>query len=294
MVLLTMVLTKYALIESFIANSYLSNLEFTFLVLSVLLITAGGYIINDIYDVEADKINKPHKLFIGKTINKKKAWKSYHLLTFWGLIISYLLSENLNLLLSNFLFLGCFLGLLFYAFFLKKKLILGNLLISIFVSLTIYIVYWYGYKFLDFIEPVPKEQGNSLLFFQVWIKIILYTSFAFLTTLIREIIKDIEDINGDLKIKAKTLPILIGRKRASHVAFFFGCILLLFLLMVLQNLKQEILFLSYGIIFILLPLLYFLYLLWKAEKKKDFSKLSNLMKVIMLFGILSMVLFTIN
>ncbi|WP_439127783.1 geranylgeranylglycerol-phosphate geranylgeranyltransferase [Polaribacter sp.] len=294
MVLLTMVLTKYALIESFIVNSYLSNLEFTFLVLSVLLITAGGYIINDIYDVEADIINKPHKLFIGKTITRKKAWKSYYLLTFWGLIISYLLSENLNLLLSNFLFLGCVLGLLFYAFFLKKKLILGNLLISIFVSLTIYIVYWYGCKFLDFIEPIPEEQGNSLLFFQVWIKIILYTTFAFLTTLIREIIKDIEDINGDLKIKAKTLPILIGRKRASHVAFFFGCILLVFLLMVLQTIKQELLFLSYGILFILLPLLYFLYLLWKAEKKKDFSYLSSLMKLIMFLGVLSMLLFKID
>ena len=87
------------------------------------------------------------------------------------------------------------------------------------------------------------------------------------------------------------MPIIIGRKRASKVAFFFTCILLVFLFIVLQFLKNDYLFLGYGIIFILLPLLYFMYKLWSAETKKDFSKLSSLMKVIMFLGILSMLLF---
>ena len=120
---------------------------------------------------------------------------------------------------------------------------------------------------------------------------IIYISFSVLTNVIREIIKDIEDINGDLKIKAKTLPIVLGRKRASKVAFFFSAVLLVVLLVVLQSLKEEYLLLFYGLIFILLPLLYFMYKLWISKTKKDFSKLSNLMKLIMLFGILSMILF---
>lgn len=291
MVLLTMVLTKYALLNSFLTNSYLSNLDFILLVLSVLLITSGGYIINDIYDIKADIINKPNKLFIDETISKNKAWKSYFILTFIGLFFGGYLSISYSLTYFSTIFLITILGLFLYSKYLKKHLIIGNFIISLFVALVIYIVYLFDFKFLEFWKLTAKESTNSVLFLQLWVVVILYASFAFLTTLIREIIKDIEDVDGDLKLKATTLPIVIGRKRASHVAFFLSCTLLLFLLFILQTLLKETIFLIYGIFFILFPLLYFMYVLWFAEKKKDFSKLSSLMKMIMFLGILSMLLF---
>ncbi|MFK8060982.1 MAG: geranylgeranylglycerol-phosphate geranylgeranyltransferase [Polaribacter sp.] len=291
MVLLTMVLTKYALIHSFITNSYLSNLDFSILALSILLITAGGYIINDIYDVEADKINKTNKVFIDVFISKKNAWISYFLMTFIGLCLGVYLSFIKYFNFYSLYFIITIITLFLYSKYLKNKLFLGNFLVAFLCALVIYLIYIFDYWVdeKDFFEFVEIDRIPDIQFVKVFI--IFYIIFSFFISLIREIIKDIEDINGDLKIKAKTLPIVIGRKRASKVAFFFSAILLVFLLIILQSLKNEVVFLIYGIIFILLPLLYFLYKLWIAESKKDFSYLSNLMKFIMLFGILSMLLF---
>ena len=292
MVLLTMVLTKYALIESFLKETYLSNLDFTILALSVVLITAGGYIINDIYDIETDKINKPNKVFINVTISKKNAWRNYFLLTFLGLILGVYLSFINEKLILSFIFIGTVLSLFFYSKYLKKNILIGNLLVSVLVGLSIFILILF--EIHNHSENPKVNVANVFkILFPFWL-VIGYSFFAILTTFIREIIKDIEDIDGDLKLKAKTLPIVIGRKRASKVSFLFSCILLVFLLMVLQFIQNNYIFLGYGIGFLLLPLGSFLYKLWFAKSKKDFSKLSNLMKVIMLFGILSMLLFTIN
>lgn len=283
MVLLTMVLTKYALITSFTKEANLSSLEFLILSISVISITAGGYIINDLFDITADKINKPNKIFIEKSISKKKAKNSYLILTFVGLILGvYLSIINLNntTLLLYFITVT---SLYFYSKYLKKTVLLGNLMISILIVLPIFMVVSLNNSSItDFINDSYMELNNIIF---------LYLIFAFFTTLIREIIKDIEDVDGDVKIKAKTLPILFGRNRATKVAFFFSGILLIFLLLILQYLKTDMLFLVYGIVFILLPLLYFMYKLWVSESKKNYSKLSNLMKVIMFFGILSMLLF---
>lgn len=294
MVLLTMVLTKYALIHSFITNSYLSNLEFSILTLSVLLITSGGYIINDIYDVEADKLNKPNKVFIDKTIPKKSAWKSYIILTLLGLILGIFVSFDSNHKTLSFIFIFTTFSLFLYSKYLKKLPLVGNFIISLFIWLIIILVASFEYKQIynghKYISALNLNKINS---FNIDNVVWVYAFFSFLTTFIREIIKDIEDINGDLKMKANTLSILIGRKRASKVAFFFSAILLVFLLIILQFLASEPLFLGYGIIFILLPLLYFICKLWFSKSKKTYTELSNQMKVIMLFGILSMLLFTI-
>ena len=309
MVLLTMVLTKYALIDSiFFSNisfkSYtlihttylgitLTHYQFLKFTFSILFITAGGYIINDIYDTEADKLNKPNKVFIYKTISIKSAWILYYLITIVGFFLGAHLSFTTEKNEFSFIFLGTILMLFLYSKYLKKTFLIGNLLVSVLSGLVIFITVLFN-------EP---QTHNSILIevisnfgtgIHLLIIAVIYIAFSVLTTFIREIIKDIEDIDGDLKIKAKTLPILFGRKRASKVAFFFSAVLLVFLLIVLQFLKNEILFLGYGIVFILLPLLYFMYKLWFSESKKDFSLLSNLMKIIMLFGILSMLLFTIK
>jgi 4-hydroxybenzoate polyprenyltransferase len=104
MVLLTMVLTKYALIHSFIEKSNLSNLEFCLLSLSVLLITAGGYIINDVFDIEADRINKPKKVFIDVSISKKKAFYIYLILSFTGLFTGIYISFSKGFQINSLIF----------------------------------------------------------------------------------------------------------------------------------------------------------------------------------------------
>ena len=292
MVLLTMVLTKYALIQSYIYLSYLSNLEFITLVLSVVLITAGGYIINDIFDIEADKINKPNKVFIESTISLKNAWISYFFLTFFGLILGICLSFLKEFPNYSFVFLGTVFGLFLYSKFLKRLPLIGNLVVSFFIGLTIYIVYIFDFKYIPDSYLSFDQLTNSVFHFQVWVNLIIYVFFAFIINLVREIIKDIEDINGDNTLKIKTLPILFGRKRAKNIAVFISLILLISLIQISKNhIYNFPLLLGYCFIAILAPLSYFIYRLWIAKTKKHYSFLSNLMKVIMFFGILSMLLF---
>ena len=285
MVLLTMIFTNYVLIDSIVTDYFLTNLQFYILSTSVVFITMGGYIINDIFDIDTDAINKPHKVIIGRYISLKRAKYLYTIISLIGLFLGLYVSITNNMARLFWIYLFCILSLFLYSSYFKRKLLLGNIIISILCSLTIILTYLFHSK------QIIKDSNDEILLYNL---IAGYSFFAFLTTFIRELIKDIEDIDGDLIIKAKTLPILVGRKRASRITFFFSCILLVYLLFVLQYFKYESMFLVYGIIFILFPLTYFMYKLWFSQYKKDFSKLSSLIKIIMLFGIFSMILFKIK
>ena len=285
MVLLTMIFTKYVLIDSIVTHYFLTNLQFCILSTSVVFITMGGYIINDFFDIDTDVINKPHKVIIGRYISLKSAKYLYTVISLIGLFLGLYVSITSNMPHLFWIYLFCILSLFLYSSYFKTKFLLGNMTISILCSLTIILTYLFNSK------QVIKDTYDEILLYNL---IVGYSFFAFLTTFIRELIKDIEDVDGDLVIKAKTLPILVGRKRASRITFFFSCILLVYLLFVLQSFKYQAMFLVYGIIFILFPLVYFMYKLWFSEHKKDFSKLSSVIKIIMLFGIFSMILFKIK
>ena len=284
MVLLTMILTKYALINSFISDPSLTSIDFIILSLSILFITAGGYIINDLFDIEADTINKPLKVYISKSISKKNAWVIYLLSSTLGVILGIYLSVIKNSDFLSFYFIGTTLLLFLYSVLLKKLVFIGNLCISLLVALPIYLLYKFDSNNITI--------SNILQYFFLSIAIFYYMFFAFLTTMIREIIKDIEDINGDYMVKLKTLPILIGKTRARNISIFLSIVLLLFLFLVSSNY-----FISnkyfLGIIMLMLStvVVYFIFKSWTATTKKQFQYLSNLMKLIMFIGILSMTLF---
>ena len=292
MVLLTMVLTKYALIHSFIEKSNVSNLEFSLLTLSVLLIAAGGYIINDIFDVEADKINKPRNVYIGVTIGKKKASYAYLFLSLTGLIIGIYISFSKDFQINSLIFIFTSLGLILYSKNLKKIALIGNLIVSIFISLVILLVY----LFERGSEKPSSIWGAIDSIFSSITLLYFFGFFSFLITLIREIIKDIEDIDGDKIIEMKTLPIILGRKRSKSIALVLVCILILLIIIWSIDLVQlnSVYLLKYITILITLPLCYFFHQLWFAKTKKEYAALSTLLKSIMLFGILSMLLFTIQ
>tara|TARA_B110000208_G_scaffold119986_1_gene146645 strand:- start:1109 stop:1972 length:864 start_codon:yes stop_codon:yes gene_type:complete len=284
MVLLTMILTKYALINSFISDPSLTSIDFIILSLSILCITAGGYIINDLFDIEADTINKPLKVYISKSISKKNAWVIYLLSSTLGVILGIYLSVIKNSDFLSFYFIGTTLLLFLYSVLLKKLVFIGNLCISLLVALPIYLLYKFDSNNITI--------SNILQYFFLSKAIFYYMFFAFLTTMIREIIKDIEDINGDYIVKLKTLPILIGKTRARNISIFLSIVLLLFLFLVSSNY-----FISnkyfLGIIMLMLStvVVYFIFKSWTATTKKQFQYLSNLMKLIMFIGILSMALF---
>ena len=284
MVLLTMILTKYALINSFISNPSLTSIDFIILSLSILFITAGGYIINDLYDIEADTINKPLKVYISKSISKKNAWVIYFLSSTLGVTLGIYLSIIKNIDFLSFYFIGTTLLLFLYSLLLKKLVFIGNLCISLLVALPIYLLYKFDSNNITI--------SNILQYFLLSIVIFYYMFFAFLTTMIREIIKDIEDINGDYLVKLKTLPILIGKTRSRNISIFLSLVLLLFLFLVSSNyFISKKYFLGTIMLMISIILVHFIFKSWNASTKKQFHYLSNLMKLIMFIGILSMTLF---
>jgi 4-hydroxybenzoate polyprenyltransferase len=287
MVLLTIVLTKYAIINSF--TSAVSDFQFILLAISILCITASGYIINDIFDVAADKINKPEKVFIGKTISKKSGLLMYFALTILGLILgiytSYI-SGNLN---YSIFFISTIALLYWYSKSLKKIAIVGNVVISFLTAFTLFIVLIFEIKNTNSSSSFAEAILNIFTSISVTIPVLIYILFAFFMTLIREIIKDIEDMNGDYALKMKTLPIIIGVNRTKKVVLAISSFVFLFIAIIL---KEELVHLPllfwYAIVFILSPFAWFLYKLFNAKTTKEFHLLSNLIKLIMFFGILSM------
>lgn len=294
MVVLTMCLIRYALLPYFTENSFLSTIWFIYLLLGVVCVTAGGYIVNDIYDIKADKINKPKKTYVGNSISIRRAAYYYILLSTLGIGFGTYLSIKVGRIELSLFFIATTILLYLYTRFLKRMILLGNVLISALVSLPIFIVYIY--------ETIHVPEYNS--FFEMlagifsaismYLIILYYMFFSFLGTLIRELIKDIEDVNGDHHMKMRTLPIVFGMKRTRNVAIIFSIIFIISLVVISKAFIQDShLFVLgiYNFVFLILPLLYFIYALWNAKLRKQFSFLSSYMKWIMVVGILSILIF---
>lgn len=286
MVLLTMVLTKYAIINSF---TTLFDFQFTLLIVSILCITASGYIINDIFDVKADVINKPAKVFIGKSISKKNAQFVYLILIILGFLFGVYASYLKGDFSYSIFFIGTIILLFWYSKTLKKIAFIGNIVVSFLTNLTLLIVFVFELESVNSAATIFEAIVNFFRLIPTAIALLCYIIFAFSITLIREIIKDIEDIKGDYSLKMKTLPILIGINRTKNVALVISAFVFLFLVFILKvELIHFPLLFWYAILFIILPFTWFFYKLNSAKTIMNFSKLSRLLKLIMCFGILSM------
>jgi len=287
MVFLSMFLTKYFLIESFISTPLLSDIDFIILTISILLITMGGYLINDIYDIESDKINKPDKVYITTIISIKNGQFLYFLTSITGLILGLYLSVNKNLNHLSGYFIVTVIILFVYTKILKKLPLIGNVIVALLVSLPIFLVYEFDHSMISIKDIYDNLFLSIIIFF--------YLLFAFLTTLIREIIKDLQDIKGDNKLKLKTLPIMIGKKRTINFLIFLSFLLQLLLLLVLiDSFKNDQYLILFFLITLSLLVAYLIYKLRVPFKNNQYQLLSSLMKTIMLVGVLSMTVFKFN
>jgi len=289
MVLLTLVLTKYAIINTFTSTS--TDFQFILVAIAILCITASGYIINDIYDVDTDKINKPTSVFIGNTISKKNGIRAYFILTCVGLILGIYTSYSKGNISYSIFFIGTIILLYWYSKSLKRIAIIGNIVISFLTALSLFIVFIFEVKNTYSFSTLSEAIASFFTSISVTVSIFIYILFAFFMTLIREIIKDVEDINGDYSLKMKTLPIIIGIQRTKKVLLVLSSFVFLFILILLKEELVHIpLLFWYTLLFIISPFIWFLYKLLNSKTSKDFHLLSNLIKFIMFFGILSMLL----
>ncbi len=285
MIILIQYLIKYALLEPFGVSTALDAFGFITLTLSTILIAAAGNIINDIYDVETDTINKPNHIIVGKHISEKMAYNLFIIFNILGVGLGYYVSYLVGKSAFFALFVIISALLYIYATYLKRTLLIGNIVISILVALSIIIV-----GFFDLLPNVTAQnQSTQLTFFKI---VMDYAYFAFIINLIREIAKDIEDIDGDHKVGMNTLPVAIGRDRTNKILFALSLIPLLTIIFYITNsIYKNQIAVIYFLVFIVGPLIYLCIKIFNAKTKKNYSYISNILKLIMLSGMLSLLLY---
>lgn len=285
LLVLVQLLIKYALLESFQIATTLNGFGILILILATLCLAAAGNIINDIYDVETDLVNKPQRVVVGKTLSEKTAYNLFFAFNIIGVLLGFYISHLVNKsgLFSIFVIISA--ALYIYASYLKQIPVIGNLVISALVAFSLVIV---GiFDLLPAINPSNKE--TQVTFFKI---ILDYASFAFIINLIREMVKDLEDIDGDYKAKINTLPIIIGRSRANKIVFALTLVTIFAVIFYISTyLYKQIIAVIYFLILVVAPLIYISIKLFVAKNKKDYSHISLVLKFIMLFGILSMAIY---
>ncbi|MBO3271370.1 geranylgeranylglycerol-phosphate geranylgeranyltransferase [Hymenobacter defluvii] len=237
---------------------------FLLLMLATLCVAAAGYIINDYYDVKIDAVNRPGRLVIGRLINRRHAMMAHLILSGIGIVVAGVLSPLLGLV-----HVGSALLLWGYSVRFKRVALAGNASIA---TLTAALV------LLPELQARTGQAGP-------W----GYALAAFLLTMVREIVKDVEDMRGDAQHDCRTLPILWGVSRAKWVAgAFLICLLLLTSGAISESLQTGYLWLGAWLIALcLLPMLALGYQLRRADRRRHFAQLSAWCKWIMLAGVLS-------
>ena len=255
-------MTAYFLVETTgDGSSVILDPNLYLLILSTLILAASGYMINDYYDVKIDYVNKPQEVIVGKNLKRRSVMFFHTILNISGIGLGMYISLKVGLV--NFI--AAFL-LWLYSNSLKRLPLVGNLAVAFLTGLAIWIVGFY--------------YQTSLLLVSV------YAIFAFFINLIREIIKDIEDRQGDRKHGSKTLPIVLGFRNTKKVIFLVAGFFILSISYVTLKLQNELLFYYFGILSLFFFL--FMYKVYLADRKVDFTQLSFLSKLLMLTGIISM------
>jgi 4-hydroxybenzoate polyprenyltransferase len=279
---------------------HMEGIDFSLLVISTLLIAAAGYIINDYFDTKTDRINKPDRVVVGKTISRRWAITLHLVLSFIGLVIAGYLSWKCGHKKIVIIQLISIVALWFYSSHLKKQMLAGNILIAMLaamVPITVGIFEFSNGALLS-LEIMNVNTGTigTTLLKEGMVMVIGYSVFAFLSNLIREIVKDIEDMDGDIEQGCRTLPIVVGEIQARFIAMSLAVFTMITLGLIMKYLLAYSMFemFWYLAVAVQLPLLWLLITLWRALEKSDYSRASLICKILIVTGVLSMFMFRIT
>lgn len=274
----------------------MSHFDFALLVISTVFIAAAGYVINDYFDTKPDRINKPERLIVGKTIKRRAAMGMHIVLnTIAVMLAGYLCFKSGNYQLI-FIQLFSIVSLWFYSTNFKRQMLVGNIIIAGLAALVPITVVLYEFSFgglslVQLINGVEAGAGSRMMII-IAVFVMGYAIFAFLMNMIREIVKDSEDTKGDYQAGMRTLPISVGLKTTRFILMSLigiSVILLGFVQqMLLDTYKLKVLF-YYLLVFVQIPLIYLFFLANNARQKADFSKMSLICKLIILSGVISMI-----
>jgi len=299
MVVLTMVLMRYAVLAPLIGKVGVILIkgtgeeipmslqfpwyQFALLVIATVLITAGGYVINDYFDIKTDLINKG-KVIVGSKIPRRKAIMWHSIFNIAGVSAGFYISDKVGYLWLGIMFLVVSGLLYFYSASYKRQFLIGNVLVAFLTAMVPMLVVFYEWPALYryyVINAVVLPEFNFIIY---WIG--GFALFAFLTNLIREIIKDTEDFEGDIAYGRNTIPVVIGVESAKIVSICLLIITIILLYLAWHFFISDTITLVYISVMVVLPLLYVIYKLVRSSEKKQLHGASSIMKIVMLTGIL--------
>jgi 4-hydroxybenzoate polyprenyltransferase len=257
--------------------------DFVILVMSICFITAAGYVINDYFDIRTDFINRG-TIIVGNTITRRMAMMYHNVFNILGVIGGTYVSTRIG-----YFWLGIFFvlisGLLyFYSATYKRQFLIGNIIVALLVALVpmMVVIYDAAPVYQEYSQTTVNFPGVAILFY--WVG--GFAIFAFLTTLIREIIKDMEDCKGDMETGRKTLPVVSGLKVSKVIVILLSMITLFLFYLIWYMYLHDTITLVYISLLLALPLVTVIYKVIRGNERQHFHSVSNLMKFIMLTGIL--------
>ena len=263
-----------------------NNIPIVLLIIATVFIAAGGYVLNDYFDVKIDRINNPDSVIVTNQISKKMAMTLHQVLTAIGILAGLSLAYLAASPTLAFIFIVIPGLLWFYSASYKRQFMIGNLAVAFMAAMSVLVVAITEMAFLK------KEYGDLLyetpIPGQVYGWLGGFALFSFLTTWMREIIKDIQDEAGDREMECRTMPIKWGVKR-TKVFIYILSIITIVLLYVANKLyinfegNMTFSYITYGLV---LPMLVMNYLVFMAKNPDGFKQAANMAKFIMLIGVL--------
>lgn len=282
--LVVMVLIQYLIRFTLIIPSYskenvLSEFYFALLLFSILLIVGAGYTINDYFDIKVDSENKDEHVIVGRTIKRRIALVIHFILTSVGLILGFYIAYKINQLVISIILIVCAYILWIYNLKLKRIFFLANLIVAglsaIFVTSITIIEILLNYNHKASIDNITT--------------LTVIATFAFILSLMHEIIKDLRTVEGDKKYKIRTLPTVWGLLKTKEFLKWLSIITAFIIIIIaITKFKTNLTALSYAFIFLIGPLFLLNIWVYKAQDRIDYERISKLNKFIVFTGIMSL------
>ena len=287
-IILTQYLMRWSIIKPILEvydfKLQFSELNFFFLVMATVLITGAGYVINDYFDTKTDLVNRPDTVIIGRLLNRRWGILLHVILNTIGISLGAYISFYIGMPELTLVFILITGILWFYSTTYKRQFLIGNVIVAILTALVPLMVLLFEIPLLNKeYGLLMKEMRSDFTHIITWVS--AFALFAFLLTMIREIIKDIEDFEGDSAYGRRTMPIVLGVLNSKIIVITFILTTLFSILYLYFRFLNDLITLVYFIVFLIIPLVFLVYRLIIAKDKKDYQRASNLSKLIMLAGI---------
>ncbi|MDA3866841.1 MAG: geranylgeranylglycerol-phosphate geranylgeranyltransferase [Salinivirgaceae bacterium] len=288
---LVMAAIRFAVLEPMLLVSGLQPAmplsHFWMMVAATMFLGSGGYIINDYFDRKIDLINKPGRVIVGQKISRIYTITLHIIFNVIAIVIGFWLAWQVHLWWVAAIYLMISGIFWFYSTTYKRMFLVGNIIVSVLTAMVPLQVLLFEYTYManeGVWSTIQRPLENNLHIIALWV--IAFSFFAFMTNLIREIVKDFEDIRGDMRYGRQSVPIVLGAIKSKWLVQLLTVTTIAAILYVATRVVNDTLSWIYIPIFVLIPLFLHMYWVHYATKKKDFHRISQLMKIIMLTGLL--------